>query len=636
MSQTKHKPTKAIILAAGFGTRMRPLSLGLPKPLMPFWGKPVLQHAIDLLASFGVKEIVINCHYEAAQIMDYIRRNPSSGLRLNISFEPEILGTGGALKKASWFFGKEPFWLYNADVISLPSPKPFFDLINKPKTIAVVWQQPKRGPRSVDVRSGLIENFISKNPGGENTSTFAGLQLIKPELLAFLANEDFSSIITAYQRAIKKGFKVRAVEKDWFWNDLGTPQQYIAAHAEVAAKKSLHRLTDPAVFKRHQRLIKDGQATGFVAADPRVKIHPKSALRDCIIWKDVTLGPKAKLNTVIISGPQKINHPSSLISVPAENMLSLSEIKAVKKIKLNSNACSIQVFEERGSDRSYYRLNDNQDSAILMRYSLDRTENGLFAQHSTYLRKCKVPVADIYHHDKQKHFMLIQDLGDLNLLAAAKGAKLKKQKQLYLKAVELTAQLHLKASRPPKGLTLQAPFNEALYDWERAYFSNHFLRQVLGWSENKSASFIQELKFISKKLLRVPQVMVHRDLQSTNIMLHKNSAYLIDFQGMRLGAAAYDLASLLLDPYLMLPIDLQKELLSEYVKLTGDKKTELLFWEAGIQRLMQALGAYGRLSQNPRTIRFKHYIQPGLSMLHQVLGEAKGLEKVTARLPKVI
>jgi len=635
MTKAKNKPRKAMILAAGFGTRMRPLTLDRPKPLMPFWGKPILQHAIDLLASFGVKEIVINCHYEAAQIMDYVRTHPTNGVSISLSFEPEILGTGGALKKAAWFFGKEPFWLYNADVISLPSAKPLLDLINKPKTIAVVWQQPERGPRSVDVSGGKITNFISKTPGAENTSTFTGLQLIKPALLDFLPNSDFSSIITAYTSAMKKGFAVRTVEKDWFWNDLGKPEQYLEAHVEVAAKKKLHKLADASVLIRHAALIKRGQATGFVSADPSSCIHPSTKLQNAVIWEGVSLGAKAKLKDVIVAGPQKINHATRLVSVPASLCLSKAETKAASKAKLKKSS-SIEVFSARGSDRSYFRLHDNQRSAILMRYEMNRAENGLFAEHTAFLNRRNVPVAKILHHDKQEQFILLEDLGNISLLSIAENASRRKLARVYSQAVQLTARFHLNASKPPKTLTLQAPFDKTLYDWERGYFARYFLTQVLGWNKKQAALLDDELRSVSSKLLKAPEVMVHRDLQSTNIMFSKNKAYLIDFQGMRLGAASYDLASLILDPYVMLPLELQKTLLSEYVEITGDKITEQLFWYAGVQRLMQALGAYGRLSQLSGTVRFKRYIQPGLLMLHRALAEIEGMEKVSARLPRAI
>ena len=117
-------PNKAFVLAAGFGTRMLPLSRDLPKPMMPLWGRPLLEHVLLLLRDWGVRDVLVNTHHRPGELIRWAAGRPVAGLRVNFSFEPEILGTGGALRRAAWFLDDRPFWLINADVAADLDPSP--------------------------------------------------------------------------------------------------------------------------------------------------------------------------------------------------------------------------------------------------------------------------------------------------------------------------------------------------------------------------------------------------------------------------------------------------------------------------------------------------------------------------------
>ena len=107
---------RAVVLAAGFGTRLRPLTLVEPKPLLPMWGVPMLERILSLLESWGVEEIVVNAHWQAEKIRAYAarRRGPA---KVTVAEEPEILGTGGVLNPLRYMLGTEPFWLVNGDIV---------------------------------------------------------------------------------------------------------------------------------------------------------------------------------------------------------------------------------------------------------------------------------------------------------------------------------------------------------------------------------------------------------------------------------------------------------------------------------------------------------------------------------------
>ncbi|MBU1910142.1 MAG: phosphotransferase, partial [Verrucomicrobia bacterium] len=133
------------------------------------------------------------------------------------------------------------------------------------------------------------------------------------------------------------------------------------------------------------------------------------------------------------------------------------------------------------------------------------------------------------------------------------------------------------------------------------------------------------------RLNRAPAVLLHRDLQSSNILLRAGRPVFIDFQGMRFGPAAYDLASLLCDPYVELPPALQDELLEYYTaRRPKDLSAPSLFWPAAVERLVQALGAFGRLSVQPGLGTFAEFIPPALRLLRRALERIEPLPVLMA------
>ena len=139
-------------------------------------------------------------------------------------------------------------------------------------------------------------------------------------------------------------------------------------------------------------------------------------------------------------------------------------------------------------------------------------------------------------------------------------------------------------------------------------------------------AIMDDLEEVAQKLIKAKPALLHRDFQSSNIFLRGNRPFFVDFQGLRLGPPAYDVASLLCDPYVMLSADMQERLLDYYtdhsIYGTEVRKT---FWFAAVQRLAQALGAYGRLSALPGTQRFALYIKPAMQMMSRALKHVKGL-----------
>ena len=149
------------------------------------------------------------------------------------------------------------------------------------------------------------------------------------------------------------------------------------------------------------------------------------------------------------------------------------------------------------------------------------------------------------------------------------------------------------------------------------------------------AIILNDLEHVAAVIRKEPLVLVHRDMQSSNVLIHRGKPVFIDFQSMRLGPAVYDIASLLCDPYVMLPINHQLRLLACYAaRFSGARDVQPAFWHAAIERLEQALGAYARLAAAPGTGRFASYVAPALTMMKRALSFVDGLHGLRSFVEK--
>src|SRR5690606_17268509 len=144
-------------------------------------------------------------------------------------------------RKADWFFGGDaPVWLVNGDVVADLDPRPLLRAYHPARTIASAWVHAEYGPRTVEVKRGVITNFNSARRGAPGTFTFCGVQLVNPRLLdrarAYISSDPvFESVIRGYQRAQRDGWRVAGVEAPGsFWADIGTPAQWLACHRALA------------------------------------------------------------------------------------------------------------------------------------------------------------------------------------------------------------------------------------------------------------------------------------------------------------------------------------------------------------------------------------------------------------------
>ena len=313
--------------------------------------------------------------------------------------------------------------------------------------------------------------------------------------------------------------------------------------------------------------------------------------------------------------------------------------------RLDDAQVEITPIEKGGSDRRFYRVRSSPEhTLILVKYNLDREENRFYVQVAEFLVAHAIRAPRVYFHDAQEGLIWIEDLGETDLWSYRDDNWIARR-ALYDSALEQVAKLHSLPDEAADRIRNDFPpeFDATLYAWEQHYFFENCLGRHfdVGDEERAELAALPALQEIPGRLAELPRVIVHRDFQSQNIIIRNNDAYLIDFQGMRPGLAEYDLASLLYDPYVTLSEKERDQLFADYCaarETIGKPVThecKELLQLCALQRLMQALGAYGFLGLVKGNKAFLAHIPAALASLRGIVAELDGAEKLHEALSRL-
>ncbi|HET9574964.1 MAG TPA: NDP-sugar synthase [Nitrospira sp.] len=238
-----------MILAAGLGTRLRPLTNTIPKPLLPISGTPLIVWNLLLLKRYGFHDVVINLHHLGPMIEQALGNGSKYGLRIYYSHEPVILGTGGGIKQAEPNFSGEPVLVLNGDTLfelDLDALYAFHQRHQAVATLALRSDPDASRWGIVDVGSDdRILRITGRGKTGTGLTTprmFAGIHILHPRLLRDVPKGKASSIIDAYVASIQRDEVVVGYDMTGYWSDVGTPERY--AQAEHDATMGLIRLSE--------------------------------------------------------------------------------------------------------------------------------------------------------------------------------------------------------------------------------------------------------------------------------------------------------------------------------------------------------------------------------------------------------
>jgi NDP-sugar pyrophosphorylase family protein len=286
-----------MLLAAGLGTRLRPLSFGRPKPLFPVLNRPMLRFWLERLHAADVRLVVVNAFYLAPMVEEFVERAASDfpGMEIAVSRERAVLGTGGGLKQAACSFG-DTLYVVNSDIYSeIPLDSLADAHSSRPGILATlaVLDRPRKATVSVGADDRILA-FREREPvqGELGRLCGAGIMVLEPEALSGLPSGP-SDVIAELGRMLTEGLEVQAfhLEPGAFWCDMGTPDDYYALN---------HRLARGGCFTEGARI--DSETQGFIAAEPGAWIQEGASVRDSILWSGAVVEPGCVLSGMIVAG----------------------------------------------------------------------------------------------------------------------------------------------------------------------------------------------------------------------------------------------------------------------------------------------------------------------------------------------
>jgi len=300
---------RAMILAAGLGTRLLPYTLSRPKPLFPILNKPLLLLTINRIKNSGFSEIIVNAHHLREQIKDALQDETNCILQE----EEIILGTGGGLRMALSHFGHEPVLVANGDIYHTVDYQEVYrnHCASKADVTLVLHDYPRFNDVSVD-ENFMIKGFNISAAGQGNlnkTLAFTGIHVINPEVLRSISPDAPYCIIECYKQLLEQGGSIRVhLAKDHFWTDMGTPQDYLKLHAELLGKNILvyeelgeELAESPFVGIQNASIAKDVQFQDWACIGKGATIGAGATLQRTVVWDGAVIPPGSVIQDAIVT-----------------------------------------------------------------------------------------------------------------------------------------------------------------------------------------------------------------------------------------------------------------------------------------------------------------------------------------------
>lgn len=639
-SPNKQSAPVTMILAAGFGTRMAPLSRTIPKALLPVLGRPLLEWVLRHLAMQGVTRTVVNVHHLHEPVIDWSARHAATEFivgdarstlpHVHVIHEPSILGTGGGIANAAPLLTSDPVLIHNVDLLLR------FDLSallavhragGHTATLALV-RDPEHA--QIGVSGSRVTQIASRpDPAARDLWCFSGVSLLSQTAIQELPRGGFVELTPHLRRWARDGRLGAYLETAPFL-EVGTIESYLEVNRELASSAFDQYVTG----SPPPGLLRPGFESIFA---PDSIIGDRAVIRASVGLAGAVVPSGTHLDRVVLGA-----------GLPPEPVLERAvcfegEIRPIRVLSSDDETTCRRFVEqhpiphmEHGGpdaspagisrrDASGIRLHlmhgDGSRRRIVRAIAVDATgivvlnppapdspnyprlrgtgvpdENETFCYVAEHLAGIGVRVPRIHAFDRSQGILLLEDLGSTRL-ADLKPTEVGHYEQSYLEAVEVLARIQQRGSdsfAPDRTFNVEydAPF---VLRYEIEYFQREMVERYAGLGP-ASRELRDEYETIAKRAgSAADRVLMHRDFQSRNLMVTRDGIAVIDFQGARLGPPEYDLASLILDPYVDLG-DLENRLFEHYLRMTGrGSDFRDSFPHVALARLMQALGAFAYL-----------------------------------------
>ncbi len=626
------KKCNAFVVAAGFGERLRPITNHIPKPLLPLAGKPVIESVLERLCTLEAKQIGINMHYKWQMISDWASSSPFSDA-ITLFREDTLLGTGGALRNAASMLSDSTFIVHNADVVSDIDLHLLLEIHEASGNLATLAIQdcPAFNNVWIDDAGKLRAVGRSVSAGLQNVRAvaFTGIAIYSPEFLNFLPGGE-SNVVNAWIRAITDGHSIATVDvTGCLWTDIGSPLSYAEAVTSALTSAGEQFYIGSSV---ECPLIM--QLDGWAVLESGCSIAEQTSIKRSIILPGTIVTAGSELKDVI-AGP---DYTVSIRNV-SEQQPKGAEICNSLFLKDYSGSSEISLIGFGGSDRAYYRIHTPERSCVFLKSAVDDPDYTRQIIYTDFFRRHKVPVPELLAKEVKEGVAVFEDLGDLTLYVWLKCRRDQEAiEMVYQRVLDTLITLHTHATEYVSECPL---LQSRLFDyehlrWETDYFISRFVRGVKGIGTEETidihGGLEQDFDRLAKVVDSYRKTILHRDFQSQNIMI-KDAAVprIIDYQGARMGPPAYDVASILWDPYHDLDTAMRGRLVGYYFsgvrKYQGSSPDEAEFAQSlllcRLQRHMQTLGAYGFLSKVKGKTYFLKHVPSALKHLTEEIERVK-------------
>lgn len=307
-----------MVLAAGLGTRMRPLTLLRAKPALPVMNRPLLHWTLDLLAKNGVTEVMINLHHLPWTIMEAVGDGSVFGLRVSYSREPRILGTGGGPRKVRAFFGDAPFILVNGDMVFDFDLRGLVRRHEKARARVTLALRPNPDPRRYSAirttKAGRVTSLAGlPRPTRGTASLFTGVHVLDPALLDRLPAGPSDTVRDLYAPLVAEGETVLGVRVRGKWFDIGSPSLYLASHRALLAA-GFGGATG-GVLVHPDAEVQRGARVARSVVGPGCVIAPGARVTGSILWDGVRVGPRSQVRDSILASRTRVGEGEKMVGV---------------------------------------------------------------------------------------------------------------------------------------------------------------------------------------------------------------------------------------------------------------------------------------------------------------------------------
>jgi mannose-1-phosphate guanylyltransferase / phosphomannomutase len=332
---------KAFVMAAGVGTRLRPLTYDIPKPMISIVNKPVLEHTLELLIKYGIKEVVVNLHHQGEMIKNYFGSGSKWGIRIQYSQEKKLMGTAGGVKKAERFFD-ETFLVMSGDGLTDINLSRAIDSHRRKKSLAtmILKQVDARFEYGVVMldKTGKISKFLEKPTWSSifSNTVNTGIYIFEPAVFKYIPKNKFYDFgHNLWPLLLNKKLKIYGYQADEYWCDIGNLSEYRRAQSDILSgkvkinipgEKTANNiwigkktkinprvtLEGPCVIGDNCRLEEDVKIGRFTVVGNNGVIKKGASLKDCIVWNDVCIDRNVTLANCIIGNSANIQESISV------------------------------------------------------------------------------------------------------------------------------------------------------------------------------------------------------------------------------------------------------------------------------------------------------------------------------------